>query len=455
MYVTEVRIENVRSIGSVHWEVAESRADGWHVILGDNGSGKSSFLRSIALALIGPRDAASLRMSWESWLRRDSDTGQIRLAVTRDETFDPLLGRGNAPRPPIRCGVKFRRITHGPEILTSRSMGGLGPSIGAVELDASVAGGDPSRHVWGTGPGWFCAAFGPYRRLTGGDPESVRISAQLPKLARYLSIFDERYTLIDCIDWLKRLKFVQLERAYESHTDGSSGNVLLDAIIGFVNQPGFLPHQAELRDITSKSVEFVDGNGMAVAIEDLSDGYRSILSLTFELIRQMALAYGPDRVFDADDPTKVVCPGVVLIDEIDVHLHPAWQRQIGLFLRQHFPKIQFIVTTHSPLICQAADVGTVFRLPKPGETDGGGMIRGAKLDRLLYGNVLDAYGTEAFGANVGRSEESKRRRRRLAELNVKETREGLSRAESQEQEGLRGALPTAALARDASHDPDS
>jgi hypothetical protein len=160
-------------------------------------------------------------------------------------------------------------------------------------------------------------------------------------------------------------------------------------------------------------------------------------------------------VFDADDPTKVVCPGVVLIDEIDVHLHPAWQRQIGLFLRQHFPKIQFIVTTHSPLICQAADVGTVFRLPKPGETDGGGMIRGAKLDRLLYGNVLDAYGTEAFGANVGRSEESKRRRRRLAELNVKETREGLSRAESQEQEGLRGALPTAALARDASHDPDS
>ena len=124
---------------------------------------------------------------------------------------------------------------------------------------------------------------------------------------------------------------------------------------------------------------------MEVRLEDLSDGYRSILGLTFELIRQMVLAHGPDQVFDPEDPTRVICPGVVLIDEIDVHLHPAWQRQIGLFLRQHFPKVQFIVTTHSPLICQAADVGTVFRLPRPGEEGSGGMIHGAKLERLLYG----------------------------------------------------------------------
>ena len=52
-----------------------------------------------------------------------------------------------------------------------------------------------------------------------------------------------------------------------------------------------------------------------------------------------------------------MAPGVVLIDEVDAHLHPTWQRRIGLWFREHFPKLQFIVSTHSPLICQAATVG--------------------------------------------------------------------------------------------------
>ena len=47
--------------------------------------------------------------------------------------------------------------------------------------------------------------------------------------------------------------------------------------------------------------------------------------------------------------------GVAPIDEIDAHLHPAWQREIGFWLKQCFPKGQFIVTSHNPMICQAAD----------------------------------------------------------------------------------------------------
>ena len=49
--------------------------------------------------------------------------------------------------------------------------------------------------------------------------------------------------------------------------------------------------------------------------------------------------------------------GVVLIDEVDVHLHVSWQRSIGFWLKKHFPNVQFIVTTHSPFVCQAADPG--------------------------------------------------------------------------------------------------
>ena len=56
-------------------------------------------------------------------------------------------------------------------------------------------------------------------------------------------------------------------------------------------------------------------------------------------------------------------PGVVIIDEIDAHLHVSWQRRIGSWLTSHFPNIQFIVTTHSPYICRSADLGALIRLP--------------------------------------------------------------------------------------------
>ena len=45
----------------------------------------------------------------------------------------------------------------------------------------------------------------------------------------------------------------------------------------------------------------------------------------------------------------------MLIDEIDAHLHIAWQKRIGFWLKEHFPNIQFIVMTHSPFVCQAAN----------------------------------------------------------------------------------------------------
>jgi hypothetical protein len=268
------------------------------------------------------------------------------------------------------------------------------------------------------------------------------LSARLPKLARYLSIFDERVALSDSLEWLQSLKFKALDLA-EKSCDERSRVDLLPSILEFINQEDFLPFHARLKEITSDSVRFVDGNGMDVRIEDLSDGYRSILSMTFELIRQLATAFGTSRLFDPRDPTRVLPEGVVLIDEIDVHLHPTWQRRVGFWFRKHFPNIQFLVTTHSPLICPASSDGSIYLLPQPGETDGGGMLSGTTRKRLIEGNVLDAYGTEVFGKGVTRSDQSKARLRRLAELNALEQTRGLSPEQEREQEQLRGAMPTA------------
>jgi predicted ATP-binding protein involved in virulence len=88
-------------------------------------------------------------------------------------------------------------------------------------------------------------------------------------------------------------------------------------------------------------VEFTDGHAMP--FEHLSDGQRTMLGLFCDLARRAAML-NPHFGGDASARTS----GVVLIDELDLHLHPKWQRRIIQDLRRTFPKVQFICTTHSP-----------------------------------------------------------------------------------------------------------
>ncbi len=282
----------------------------------------------------------------------------------------------------------------------------------------------------------FTAAYGPFRRFSGGDEGSNSIYKNQPRLGAHLSIFGENFALTEALVWLRALKFKALEHKPEGQ--------LLKLLIDFVNQPDFLPHQAKLVDVSSDGVLFADAEGRQFSITELSDGYRSILSLTLELIRQMERVFSLAQIFDPEDPTKIIAPGVVLIDEVDAHLHPTWQRRIGFWFRKHFPNIQFIVTTHSPLICQAAEVGSVWHLPTPGSGEVMTQVTGDALNRLLFGNVLEAYGTEVFGVGVTRSDVAKAHSQRLAELNVKEMQMGLNAEEEDEQASLRAAMPTTA-----------
>lgn len=420
MYLTRFSIENIRAIRELEWEIPLERAPGWHVILGDNGSGKSSVLRAIALALIGAREASALRLDWSSWLRGDA-IGQISLGLSPDRRFDRFGGE-------VR--QQHRRLQDAAVLLER-------PRGYPIEPGGQKGKIHPDAHVWGNGSGWFSAAYGPFRRFTGGAEKYEKLFSSNPRLARHLSVFDESVALTEGLRWLQQLKFRELEKDPEGE--------LLQPLTAFINQSGFLPHRARLEEITSREVIFVDGNEHRVPVEELSDGYRSILSMTFELIRQLAAVYGPKRVFHPEDFTQVDVPGVVLIDEVDAHLHPTWQRSIGTWLRKHFPKMQFIVTTHSPLVCQAAEVGSVWQLPRPGSDELAQQVTGVELDRLIFGNVLDAYGTGLFGEGVSRSESAKQRLRRLAELNVKELRKGLSASERKELQALRASQPTAAM----------
>ncbi|MBN1592358.1 MAG: AAA family ATPase [Candidatus Coatesbacteria bacterium] len=87
----------------------------------------------------------------------------------------------------------------------------------------------------------------------------------------------------------------------------------------------------------------VSKQGEELSIDQLSDGEKCTLAMVGDLARRLVIA-NPAR----DDPLKG--SGVVMIDEIDLHLHPAWQRMIVPGLRETFPNCQFILTTHSPQV---------------------------------------------------------------------------------------------------------
>ena len=99
----------------------------------------------------------------------------------------------------------------------------------------------------------------------------------------------------------------------------------------------------------------VDKAGVALDLSQLSDGERSFLAMICDLGRRLALANPL-----LENPLHGA--GVVLIDELELHLHPKWQREVTERLRKTFPNIQFIATTHSPFVIQALRPGELINL---------------------------------------------------------------------------------------------
>ena len=89
-------------------------------------------------------------------------------------------------------------------------------------------------------------------------------------------------------------------------------------------------------------------------VDDLSDGFRSILSMVADLSYRM-VRLNPQL----GEQAVLETPGVVLIDEIDMHLHPLWQQTVLLDMQRAFPKVQFIVTTHSPQVLSSVPAESV------------------------------------------------------------------------------------------------
>lgn len=426
MHVTRLKISNIRAISDFELVFAPEAAAGWHVVLGDNGAGKSSVIRALALAFAGGPNVSATRQDWQNWLRTGTNHGSVEVDVVRTGQLDEFIGKGRQTSS-IHLQADFTR-----ETIKDQSH---------VQIGFAKTKGGAERTVWSLAGGWFSASFGPFRRFSGGDSawERLFVAPDFRRAAAHFSAFGEDVALTEPLPWLRQLHVQSLE-----DPTGLAAQTR-DSMRNFFNRSGLLPHGAEITEINSQRILIRDGEGNEVPVEQMSDGYRSVLSLTFELMRQMILIYGPQVALKHIDPELAVVnlPGVVAIDEVDAHLHPAWQARIGEWFTVHFPQVQFIVTTHSPIVCRAARNGTIWRLAAPGMEDYSGEITGIDRDRLVSGDILEAMGTELFGTEAAASKETTASLERIAQLNKNRALGKISKAEAAELAQLQGAMPTA------------
>ncbi len=436
MYLSRISVRNIKSFhGPREAELDLTRPDGsyagWTVLAGRNGSGKTTLLRAVALAVGGLKNADRLMPSFGAWVSEGAQEAEASVEVVPEYQMDHWETDGTVLAQllePARFVSELRWQRR--DAPTKGPHGGrhAEPSLSAgTGLSAVVGNPFAQGALWDSQPvGWFLAGYGSFRRLSGGDD---RPRKHIGVFSRLGTLFDEDISLAEGVGWLVG----QHLRALEGDEAAAELKATALAVLG----DGLLPDGCQVVDVDSEGL-WVEWESRRFPLREMSDGLRTVTALVVDLLKQVYESYAVAReeglalTEQRDGRTVVTVPGVVLIDEVDAHLHVSWQRRIGPWLTAHFTGIQFIVTTHSPYICQSADPGGLIRLPGPGEQTGPQVVDEDLYERVVYGSGDDAALSELFGLDSPYSEKAEAVRAELVAL------EGAV---------LRGVADTATLAR--------
>ncbi|MGW4883070.1 AAA family ATPase [Streptomyces murinus] len=408
MYVSRISVQDIKSFhGPRQVDLTLTRPDGshagWTVLAGRNGSGKTTLLRAMALALSGPVVGRSLVPGFENWVAEGAPEGRAEVEITRDSSWD-RFSQGRPPAGVVRAGLRW---TAPHDTSTAKVSARAQPALDEIKYtkaQTSVA----RRGPWADNPaGWFCAAYGPFRRMAGGSGDVQRLMLASGPVARQASLFHEDASLAEGVAWLVE----QHLRALEERPGAAELKRTALAIL----RDGLLPDGYSIDDVNSEGL-WVERDGSRFPLREMSDGFRTVAALVVDILKQIYDAYGLTLWDRQGDSLLNRMPGVVIIDEIDAHLHVSWQRRIGSWLTSHFPGIQFIVTTHSPYICQSADPGGLIRLPGIDEEASPEVVGDDLYERVVYGSGDDAVLSSLFGLDTPYSEQAERKRSELVAL---------------------------------------
>ena len=232
--------------------------------------------------------------------------------------------------------------------------------------------------------GLVCYGYGASRRMGKSSLSEQRTEDTTA------SLFSDDVDLINAEEWLLQADYA----ASKAPSKDSRARKRRDEIIEILK--ALLPDVSEVRfsppeeEISVPSVEFQTPYGW-VGLKDLSLGYRTLITWMVDLASRLF-----DRYPHSENPLAE--PAVVLVDEIDLHLHPRWQRTLLQFLSDQFPNTQFIATAHSPLVVQAADNANVVLLRREGDH----VVIENDVERIKNWRVDQILTSELFGLESAR-----------------------------------------------------
>lgn len=315
MYIRRLELTDFRAFGHTHVvfpDAAEpSRRTGDYpnvsIFLGDNGGGKSSVLRAVALACVGP--VLSGYVPYRLVRRPGATTAIITAHV-----------QAGPPEAEVdRLQTVIHRQSHGDQ---DRIAPRDDSAFDLIDDELSSL--------------FFIVGYGATRRVETGDYfEGSSRKSRGPRYARVASLFEDQVALVPFSQRLSRRR----------------GRVRAEEMVHLLNR--CLPPAVRCLGLDDYGEELkFEVDGEETPLLALSDGFRIFVGLVGDLIGRLS------EVF-TEGPLDEIS-GIVLIDEVDLHLHPSWQRVVVPTLAQVFPRLQFIVTSHSPLVAGSVSSRSVF-----------------------------------------------------------------------------------------------
>lgn len=295
------------------------------MIAGVNGAGKSTALDAIRILMS--------RASREILKSRESTVDVGPTDIRRGAEFAVLSVEFGMPYGPARTVYQFEGQLKRNEYVPGKNVGDVRDDGSTTKSGFNFVMPKPVFLPHGGLP--LCIFFSPNRSLL--VQEASTGTAQTSAFAQALG--ERRFNLRQAAEWW----LAQEALADEHERYGKRADAIQRAIFEFL--PTTIQEVRPIPDEEAgHAVLRATKDGQDFDLFELSDGERGILALVFEIARRLAIAYS-----DLDDPAKdgSAC---VLIDEIELHLHPQWQREVLGWLQRTFPKCQFIVTTHSPTV---------------------------------------------------------------------------------------------------------
>jgi hypothetical protein len=372
LYIKELDIRQLRCFRqtSITFAVDENVAEDLlrpkvTLLVGNNGAGKTTVLQAIALAILAPILGHSGFVPYHLVRRIGARKGGARATIGAQLLLHP---EDHARSPSAKRSLRARVAA---EVRRK----------GDVETVGTLRTGLPwSRALFDDlSPAFFLLAYGATRRVESSDTydSSLRGKSRLLRYQRVAGLFEEQVTLVPLQAWLPKFQSMNPGR-YKQFT-------------ALINR--LLPPDCEFTERLERNEFLYRFRGTLVPFGALSDGYRAYVGWINDLLFRIAFAV-PNGIKLAD------IRGVVLVDEVDLHLHPEWQRVAIPTLADALPAMQFIFTTHSPIVAGTLQAANIALLENA--ADGASSIERSN-ERIHGLNAAQILSGRYFGLRTSRA----------------------------------------------------